>query len=72
MLAADVSLHADGGGQRPAIGHPVFGFDEVMRVHEQLSKYFLKNGSTLSARLSSTGCRASLRANPTANCRRRR
>ena len=46
MLAADVSLHADGGGQRPAIGHPVFGFDEVMRVHEQLSKYFLKNGST--------------------------
>ncbi|ABF10712.1 RNA polymerase sigma-70 factor, ECF subfamily [Cupriavidus metallidurans] len=46
MLAADVSLHADGGGQRPAIGHPVFGFDEVMRVHEQLSKYFQKNGST--------------------------
>jgi len=46
MLAADVSLHADGGGKRPAIGRPVFGFDEVMRMHEQLSKFFLKNGST--------------------------
>ncbi|WP_019449414.1 sigma-70 family RNA polymerase sigma factor [Cupriavidus sp. BIS7] len=46
MLAADVSLHADGGGKRPAIGHPVLGFDEVLKVHTQLSKFFQKNGST--------------------------
>jgi len=46
MLAADVSLHADGGGKRPAVGRPVFGFDEVMRMHAQLSTFFQKNGST--------------------------
>jgi RNA polymerase sigma-70 factor (ECF subfamily) len=46
MLSADVSLHADGGGKRPAIGHPVLGFDEVLKVHTQLSKFFQKNGST--------------------------
>ena len=33
MLAADVSLHADGGGKRPAASRPVLGFEEVMRVH---------------------------------------
>src|SRR6185295_4364072 len=27
MLAADVSLHADGGGKRPAATAPIFGFD---------------------------------------------
>ncbi|QYY27566.1 sigma-70 family RNA polymerase sigma factor [Cupriavidus pinatubonensis] len=46
MLAADVSLHADGGGKRSAVGQPVFGFDDVMKLHETLSAYFLKNGST--------------------------
>jgi len=34
MLAADVSLHADGGGKRPAATEPIFGFDAVMKVHE--------------------------------------
>ncbi|MBS0340252.1 MAG: sigma-70 family RNA polymerase sigma factor [Proteobacteria bacterium] len=47
MLAADVSLHADGGGKRPALGHPVLGFDEVMKLHEYLAGMFLKAGSTL-------------------------
>ena len=36
MLAEDVSLHADGGGKRPAAGIPVLGFERVMKVHEYL------------------------------------
>jgi RNA polymerase sigma-70 factor, ECF subfamily len=47
MLAADVSLHADGGGKRSAAGQPVLGFEKVMRVHAYLSELFMKNGSTL-------------------------
>jgi RNA polymerase sigma-70 factor (ECF subfamily) len=37
MLAADVSVHADGGGKRPAFLKPVFGFDAVMRLQEKLA-----------------------------------
>jgi len=40
MLAADVSLHADGGGKRPAAREPVFGFEAVMKVHEYLAGLF--------------------------------
>ena len=47
MLAADVSLHADGGGKRPAATEPVFGFDAVMKVHEYLAGLFRKNDSKL-------------------------
>lgn len=47
MLAADVNLHADGGGKRPAFPKPVFGFDEVMKTHEKLAAYFSGNQSTL-------------------------
>ncbi|MDR3097709.1 MAG: sigma-70 family RNA polymerase sigma factor [Paraburkholderia sp.] len=47
MLAADVSLHADGGGKRPAAGKPLFGFEPVMKVHAYLAELFRKNGSTL-------------------------
>ncbi len=47
MLAADVSLHADGGGKRPAATEPIFGFDAVMKVHEYLAALFRKNGSKL-------------------------
>jgi len=47
ILAADVSVHADGGGKRTAVMQPVFGFDAVMRLHELLAEYFRKNGSTL-------------------------
>jgi RNA polymerase sigma-70 factor, ECF subfamily len=47
MLAADVSVHADGGGKRPAAMQPILGFDAVMKVHENLAALFLENGSTL-------------------------
>jgi RNA polymerase sigma-70 factor (ECF subfamily) len=42
MLAADVSLHADGGGKRPAFPHPVLGFDAVMQLFERLAALFLE------------------------------
>ncbi len=47
MLAADVSVHADGGGKRPAALEPVIGFDAVMKVHEFLAAHFRENGSKL-------------------------
>lgn len=47
MLAADVSVHADGGGKRPAAMQPILGFDAVMKVHEHLAALFAKHGSTL-------------------------
>lgn len=45
MLAADVSIHADGGGKRPAAMEPIFGFEAVMKVHVYLAGEFQKNGS---------------------------
>jgi RNA polymerase sigma-70 factor (ECF subfamily) len=47
MLAADVSVHADGGGKRPAVLKPIVGFDAVMKAHERLAVHFQKNGSKL-------------------------
>jgi len=47
MLAADVSIHTDGGGKRPAAMQPIVGFDAVMKLHEFLATLFEKNGSTL-------------------------
>jgi RNA polymerase sigma-70 factor (ECF subfamily) len=47
MLAADVSVHADGGGKRPAVMRPIFGFDAVMKAHQLLANHFRKNGSKL-------------------------
>lgn len=47
MLAADVSIHADGGGKRPAAVEPIIGFDAVMKAHEYLAARFKVNGSTL-------------------------
>jgi RNA polymerase sigma-70 factor (ECF subfamily) len=47
MLAADVSVHADGGGKRPAAIEPIVGFDAVMKMHEFLAAHFKKNGSKL-------------------------
>jgi RNA polymerase sigma-70 factor (ECF subfamily) len=47
MLAADVSVHADGGGKRPASLEPVVGFDAVMKVHEFLAVHFRQHGSKL-------------------------
>jgi RNA polymerase sigma-70 factor (ECF subfamily) len=45
MLAADVSVHADGGGKRPAATEPVLGFDAVMKLHEYLADWWHKNDS---------------------------
>ena len=47
MLAADVSVHADGGGKRPATMRPVVGFDAVMKVHRALAAFSAKNASKL-------------------------
>ena len=47
MLAADVSIHADGGGKRPAATEPIVGFDAVMKIHERLAAHFQENGSKL-------------------------
>jgi RNA polymerase sigma-70 factor (ECF subfamily) len=44
MLAADVSLHADGGGKRPAATAPVLGFNAVMRFHRLLAKWLREKG----------------------------
>jgi RNA polymerase sigma-70 factor (ECF subfamily) len=46
MLAADVSVHADGGGKRTATMEPIVGFDAVMRFHEDLVAHF-QDGSKL-------------------------
>ncbi len=45
MLAADVSVHADGGGKRPAAMKPIVGFDAVMKAHERLAVLFKHNSS---------------------------
>ena len=47
MLAADVSVQADGGGKRPAALEPVIGFQEVMKLQAQLAAAFMANESTL-------------------------
>jgi RNA polymerase sigma-70 factor (ECF subfamily) len=47
MLAADVSVHADGGGKRSASPDPIFGFDEVMKLHAYLARQFQAHQSTL-------------------------
>lgn len=47
LLAADVSLHADGGGKRPAALETIFGFANVMKVHKALAAFFTKRGSEL-------------------------
>lgn len=47
LLAADVSVHADGGGKRSAAIEPTVGFDAVMKLHEFLATLFKKHGSKL-------------------------
>ena len=47
MLAADASVHADGGGKRSAAIKPIIGFDAVMKGQERLAAYFQKNASKL-------------------------
>lgn len=45
MLAADVSMHSDGGGKKPATMKPMLGFDEVMKFHGALANFFARNRS---------------------------
>jgi RNA polymerase sigma-70 factor (ECF subfamily) len=47
MLSADVSVHADGGGKRPAFPKPIFGFDAVMQLWEKLAVVVKHNPSKL-------------------------
>lgn len=47
MLAADVSVHADGGGKRPAATEPIFGFYQVLELHRSLATLFERHGSEL-------------------------
>ena len=47
LLAADVSIHSDGGGKRPAAPQPILGFDHVMKVHKGLGVLYRKYRSTL-------------------------
>lgn len=46
MLAADVSVHSDGGGKRPAAMRPIVGYDAVMKIHQALAAIFRKHRST--------------------------
>lgn len=47
MLAADVSVHSDGGGKRAAAIQAVLGFKHVMKLHKSLAVLFRKYGSRL-------------------------
>lgn len=47
MLAADVGLHSDGGGKRPAAIAPILGHEAVMKVHAYLSEKIWPQGSEL-------------------------
>jgi RNA polymerase sigma-70 factor (ECF subfamily) len=47
MLAADVSVHSDGGGKRPAALEPITGFEAVMKVHRNLANLFSDGSSKL-------------------------
>ncbi len=47
LLAADVSIHSDGGGKRPAAPQPILGFDHVMKVHKALAVLYRKDESKL-------------------------
>jgi RNA polymerase sigma-70 factor (ECF subfamily) len=47
MLAADVSVHADGGGKRSAATQPITGFDAVMKLQRLLALFFRRNSSKL-------------------------
>ncbi|MBA2918421.1 sigma-70 family RNA polymerase sigma factor [Sphingomonas sp. MAH-20] len=47
LLAADVSVHSDGGGKRPAAPQVILGFDHVMKLHKALGVLCRKYPSTL-------------------------
>jgi RNA polymerase sigma-70 factor (ECF subfamily) len=47
LLAADVTVYADGGGKVPASTEPVAGLDNVLRLFERLASVFAKTRSRL-------------------------
>lgn len=47
LLAADVTVFADGGGKRPAAPAPIVGLDEVMKLHQVLARIFARHPSRL-------------------------
>ncbi|WEK42088.1 MAG: sigma-70 family RNA polymerase sigma factor [Candidatus Sphingomonas colombiensis] len=47
MLTDDVSLHADGGGKRPAAARLIIGIVEVMQVQKALAALFRRHRSDL-------------------------
>ncbi|MBU0555911.1 MAG: sigma-70 family RNA polymerase sigma factor [Alphaproteobacteria bacterium] len=47
LLAADVSMHADGGGKRSAAVAEVLGLRNVLQFHKALAVLFRKHGSQL-------------------------
>lgn len=47
LLAADVAVHADGGGKRSAAPEPVIGFDNVVALHAALASFFTEHPSRI-------------------------
>jgi len=45
LLAADVTVYADGGGRRPAATRPIVGFGDVMRLHASLAHIYAEQMS---------------------------
>ncbi len=47
LLAADVTLYADGGGKRAAARRPIVGLDNVMQFHTSLARLFAEYPSRI-------------------------
>lgn len=55
LLAADVSMYADGGGKRSAAPLPIIGFANVIKLHEGLAVLFRNHRSTMLRTVSING-----------------
>jgi RNA polymerase sigma-70 factor, ECF subfamily len=47
LLAADVTIYADGGGKTPASTVPIVGLENVLRLHTALAPIFAKRASRM-------------------------
>lgn len=47
LLAADVAVHADDGGKKPAAMQPIIGLEAVMRLHAGLARIFAEKPSQI-------------------------
>lgn len=47
LLAADATMHADGGGKRSAAPQMIMGRDHILKIQRALAVLFAKHGSTL-------------------------